>query len=115
VGVDVEEPSARVIRIQDKYLSDKEKRIFKIQSGSAEISDFGIPTPYSQLHTILWSAKESVFKWYGYGGVDFRQHIRLFNPQEEKQTIDCFFARNESELVIHYRQFEELVMAWVVS
>ncbi len=105
VGVDVEEPVVKILNIQNKFLSEKEKLQF---TGKLTTHD-------SRLMTLLWSAKESVFKWYGAGGVDFRQHIQLFNLQEEKQTIDCFFAKNESELVIQYRYFDELVLAWVVS
>lgn len=105
VGVDVEEPVVKILNIQNKFLSEKEKLQF---TGKLTTHD-------SRLITLLWSAKESVFKWYKAGGVDFRQHIQLFNLQEEKQTIDCFFAKNESELVIQYRYFDELVLAWVVS
>jgi phosphopantetheinyl transferase len=105
VGVDVEEPVEKILNIRNKFLSEKEKVQF---TG-------GNTTPHSQLTTLLWSAKESVFKWYGNGGVDFRQHVQLFNLQVQKQTIDCFFAKNDSELVIQYRYFDELVLAWVVS
>lgn len=105
VGVDVEEPVEKILTIQNKFLSDKEREQFLYE----------FKTPNFRLPTLLWSAKESVFKWYGNGGVDFRQHIQLFNLQEEERTIDCFFAKNESELVIHYRHFDGLVLAWVVS
>jgi phosphopantetheinyl transferase len=72
------------------------------------------PDSYRVL-TLLWSAKEAVFKWYGDGEVDFRKHIQLSNLQQGKKTIDCFFVKNKSALVVHYRQFEELVLAWVMS
>lgn len=74
-----------------------------------------LPTPDYRLPTLLWSAKEAVFKWHGDGAVDFRKHIRLFNLQEEKNSIDCFFAKDGSELVVHYRLFDQLVLAWVIS
>ena len=105
VGVDVEEPVEKILTIQNKFLSNKEREQFLSE----------LQTPDFRLPTLFWSAKESVFKWYGNGGVDFRQHIQLFNLQEEKRTIDCFFAKNESELVIHYRHFDGMVLAWVVS
>ena len=105
VGVDVEEPVGKILNIQNKFLSSKEREQFL---GELKFPDFRLPT-------LLWSAKESVFKWYGVGGVDFRQHIQLFNLQDEKRTIDCFFAKNESELVVHYRIFDGLVLAWVIS
>jgi phosphopantetheinyl transferase len=105
VGIDVEIPVEKILKIQGKFLSNEEKDKY---TG-------GLPTSDFRLATLLWSAKESVFKWYGDGGVDFRQHIQLFNQQLDKETIDCFFAKNKSELIIHYRHFNELVLAWVVS
>jgi hypothetical protein len=61
------------------------------------------------------SAKESVFKWDGNGAVDFRKQIQLKKLNEGNETIDCFFSKSATELVIHYRQFEHLVLAWVMS
>lgn len=104
VGVDIEIPVEKILAIQHKFLSEEEKRNFL-----GEILSTNVP-----LTTLLWSCKEAVFKWYGNGNVDFRQHIQLFNWQEEKETIDCFF-KNKSELKINYRLFEHLVLAWVVS
>ena len=65
--------------------------------------------------TILWSAKEAVFKWYGDGGVDFRKQIQLLKRNEGTETINCFFSGDNSKLLIHYRHFNGLVLAWVVS
>jgi phosphopantetheinyl transferase len=105
VGVDIEEPVDKIERIRDKFLAGKEKEEFNIQ----------VSEPNIQLLTTLWSGKEAVFKWFGDGGVDFRQHIQLFNRQWGDETIDCFFSKTGSELVIHYRQFDGLVLAWVAS
>lgn len=119
VGVDVEEPKEKILRIADKFLNEQEYAIgnLLLATGNGQTSANGnqLPIANCQLLTLLWSAKEAVFKWYGDGGVDFREHIQLFNQQEEKETIDCFFSRNESELIIHYRLFDRLVLSWVVS
>jgi phosphopantetheinyl transferase len=119
VGVDIEIPVENIIRIQDKFLSENEVKIFNVQ---LKIPDSRLHTPDLPagqagfiLPTLLWSAKESVFKWYGAGNVDFRKNIQLFHNQEGKETIDCFFSKNESELVVHYRLFEHLVLSWVIS
>lgn len=112
VGIDIEIPVEKILRIQDKFLSEKEKKIFNIQHS---MFNFQVPTPNSRLPTLLWSAKESVFKWYGNGGVDFRKHIQLKKQHEDTEIIDCFFSKNNLELTIHYRQFEHLVLAWVLS
>ena len=111
VGIDIEIPVEKIGRIMYKYLSAKEHEIFNLVPGAesdSTIMSFDEPT-------LLWSAKEAVFKWYGNGGVDFRRQIQLLKQHEGTETIDCFFSKDESELFIHYRQFEGLVLAWVVS
>jgi len=106
VGVDVEEPVEKILAIRNKFLSDKEKAEWPVVNNEAGM----------QQVTLLWSAKEAVFKWYGDGGVDFRNHIHLYNLQkDDRQTMDCFFTKTKSELKIHYRLFSGLVLAWVVS
>jgi phosphopantetheinyl transferase len=105
VGIDVEIPVEKILKIQDKFLSKEEKSQYTV----------GLPTNDSRLPTLLWSAQESVFKWYGDGVVDFREHIQLKALHEGNETIDCFFSKSNTELTIHYRQFDHLGLAWVVS
>lgn len=100
VGVDVELVTDKVQKIVDKFLSKEE---------------FFIPTPDSRLLTLQWSAKESVFKWFGDGTVDFKKDIHLKNLRKGTETIDCFFSKNETNLTIHYRQFDHLLLTWVMS
>lgn len=72
-------------------------------------------TSNTSLLTLLWSAKESIYKWYGDGGVDFSEHINLLKQHESTETIDCFFYKTQKELLVHYHFFEHLVLAWVVD
>jgi phosphopantetheinyl transferase len=111
VGIDIEIPVEKILKIQDKFLSGDERKIFNIQ---LKISESEFPTPDFKLPTLLWSAKESVFKWFGDGGVDFRKEIQLRKLHEGNETMECFFSKNNTELTIHYRRFEHLVLAWVV-
>ena len=106
VGIDIEIPTEKISKIMYKFLSAKEHELFHlIQPDNDRI-------PFS---TLLWSAKESVFKWYGSGGVDFRKEIQLKKQHEGNETIDSFFSKNNTELIIHYRHFEHLMLAWVMS
>jgi phosphopantetheinyl transferase len=112
VGIDVEIPSRKIERIKEKFLKEKEFEIFNIQYSMLN------PQPETgdpKLLTLFWSAKESVFKWHGNGNVDFREHIQLQKLHEGTETIDCFFSKTSQQLSIHYRGFDHLVLAWVVS
>jgi len=68
-----------------------------------------------QTPTLIWSAKESVFKWYGEGAVDFKLHIQLESVKQSEETITCFFVKTHSPLAIEYRIFDELVLTWVLD
>lgn len=112
VGIDIEIPVEKILKIQDKFLSDFEKEIFNIQYSIFNIQP---PTAHYQLPTLLWSAKESVFKWYGDGAVDFRKDIQLQKQNEITEMILCFFLKNNTRLNIRYHHFDHLVLAWVAS
>ncbi len=104
VGVDVEETKDRILRIKDKYLSAGEQKLF--------IPDPA--TPDVRLLTLLWSAKESVFKWYGAGEVDFRRDIRLSELDSTSNTLRCDFGKPGVALRLNYRLFDRLVLSWIV-
>jgi len=106
VGIDIEIPTEKISRIMYKFLSAKEHELFNLIQPDKDLIPFA---------TLLWSAKEAMFKWYGNGGVDFRREIQLKKQHEGTETIDSFFSKNNTELTIHYRQFEHLILAWVAS
>ncbi len=124
VGVDIEIPSEKVVRLKEKFLNANEMAwsglsFDKLRTGSTFPSvssgQAQLPTIDSRLPTLLWSAKESVFKWYGLGNVDFRKHIHLQKQQADSKTIECFFGKTDQQLRLNYRELDQLVLAWVVT
>ncbi len=110
VGIDIEKPVEKILGLRDKFLSVKEKEIFNTQ-----FSIPGVQGDDSHIvsSTLLWSAKEAVFKWYGDGEVDFREHIHL--EQMNELALDCYFSKTGKNLNIRYRVFPEIVLSWVMS
>jgi len=86
VGIDIEIPTEKISRIMYKFLSAKEHELFHLIQPNKDRIPFA---------TLLWSAKESVFKWYGDGGVDFRKEIQLKKQHEENDTIHSFFFKKQ--------------------
>ena len=106
VGIDIEIPVVKISKIMHKFLSPEEHQTFHlIEPGKDKV-------PFA---TLLWSAKEAVFKWYGGGGVDFRRDIQLQKQNDITEMIYCLFLKNNSDLNICYRRFGHLVLTWVVS
>jgi len=112
VGIDIEWVSPRIQGISPKFLHDHEK-VF--------LYDW---EPLSQIHleltTMLWCAKESIYKWYGLGQLDFKQHMQLsgpviFRPDEWIELPFSFSRQEEVSLKIEARIFDQLVLAWVIT
>ncbi len=110
VGVDVELVSAKVSRIKHKFLNDFEWQL-------ANNANSGI-SEEEQL-TALWSAKESIFKWYSLGEMDFRRHMFLngkIQPGAEWMEMPFEFEKGTPiSLTVQARIFDSLVLAYVVS
>jgi 4'-phosphopantetheinyl transferase EntD len=112
VGVDVEKVTPVVEKIREKFLSPVE----------SAIAFEGIEKSGHRLRqlTLLWSAKESIFKWYSLGGVDFREHIRWKEPyfiRSGELSELCFEFKKETPipLSVFYKIFDDLVLTFVVT
>ncbi len=122
VGVDIEKVSPKIGKIQHKFLSELEYRlaVANWQMAVPEIVALPPPTGPSPLLTLLWSAKEAIFKWYGLGQVDFRQHIQLGAPivpgiDGWLELPFTFKKDQQTALTVKARLFEDVVLAWVVT
>ena len=117
VGVDVEEATPRIRRIIPKFLHPAEREWLESDAAGGYSPDAPADDwkPFV-LPTLLWSVKESVFKWHGDGGVDFSEHIRIrpFDFDAEGVISVEFLKGDAPMLTLHYRIFERLCLSWVV-
>ena len=106
VGIDIEIPSAKIEKISHKFLNDPERNFL------ASLTDYSS----AEVLTVMWSAKEAVYKWWGWGSVDFSNHI-LLQPFNNAEDINAFFLRAEEKfsLNLKYKIFEQLCLVWVTS
>ena len=108
VGIDIELPSPKIKKISHKFLSVSEREQFGI-----------VPPMHNErdnLLTVLWSAKEAIYKWWGWGSVDFSDHI-LLNAFEinNEGIISANFIRiqRQFDLNLFYKVFEKICLVWV--
>ncbi len=106
VGVDVELVNDKIEVLRKKFLSESEMKMLAAQCGLNRI----------QCLTLSWSAKESVFKWWGRGSVDFKRGMVLQSVEGDASEgkVRCLF-RNGTELLIHYLSFNDNFLTWVLS
>lgn len=108
VGVDVEFITEKLEKIKNKFLHQDELQFLNLQSVDEQLT----------LLSVLWSAKEAIYKWYGEGSVDFSEMIRIhpFHMQSEG-TINAIFLKKpfHQKLVLNYKMLNELTLVWVKS
>jgi phosphopantetheinyl transferase len=81
VAVDVEMITPRVTKVADRFLHASEVAM--------------IPLDNALLwQTLIWCAKEALYKYYGQQGIDFKQHFRVMlfvpTPDQPFEMATCF-------------------------
>jgi hypothetical protein len=103
-GIDIQTWNPRIGHIQKKFLSPREQLFFANDP---------------QLITLAWCAKESVYKWHGKKGVDFKDHlpINCFEGNGDKYLIAIDFQLGEQPAIITTENFiaSEFACSYVIS
>jgi phosphopantetheinyl transferase len=111
VGVDVELISNKVDRVKHKFLSPAEQNIITDLSGADDDLN-------KTLLTCAWGIKESLYKWFGVGEVDFIEHLQInqLNLNGNTGTALCKILKaGQVNLLVHFLFFNGNCISWVVS
>jgi len=77
VGVDIELITPRIERLADKFLHEEEAHFFN-DDYAHFLEQWGLRgRVFQEFLTLMWNAKEAIYKWYGRGELDFKKHIKL--------------------------------------
>ena len=104
VGIDIEIETPKVAKIAHKFLNDEEKDAVNRQ-----------PLTANRILTLFWCAKETIFKWWGNGEVDFKEHIQLFyTALAKKNVLKSSFTKllPAQDLDVHYQFFNDLCLTF---
>lgn len=112
VGVDIEMVTPRLYDIVHKFLNAEEQIFLQEWKHITQV--------HLQLITILWSAKEAIYKWYGDGQMDFKRHMYLngaivFRSDEWIELPFMFDKEQTIPMKIKAKIFDPLVIAYVVG
>ena len=106
VGIDVEYFTPRIHKIKYKFLHADELRFVNAQ----------LPSQQTSLLTLLWSAKEAMYKWYGLGEVDFSDMMKTYPfVKGISGTIDGAFLKSplQQQLRLQYLIWDEICLVWL--
>lgn len=112
VGVDIEVISEKVARLKDKFLSQEEQEMI---NGVMNIHRSMLNI---QLLTLAWSIKETMFKWYGAGSIDFREHLHIKNISfhDNEFQAQCILSKNgDVQLNLRGLIFNNNFLTWLFT
>lgn len=106
VVVDVERVNPKIDVLRKKFLSEAEMKLLHEQCPMDTV--YGL--------TLCWSVKESVFKWWGRGSVDFKRGMVLQSiTGDATEGRVAIRFKNETLLHIHYLSFNDNFLSWVLT
>ncbi|NUM31839.1 MAG: hypothetical protein HUU47_05890 [Bacteroidetes bacterium] len=93
-GIDLEKFDHRISKIAYKFSSQIETSLLP--------ADF-----YNTLCCLIWSGKETVFKYSPLIDIDFKEHIELIKIDTEKCILHFYFKKNDNIcLDVNYKFYE---------
>lgn len=107
VGVDIEIPQDKIEKIKHKFLEKQEQELLQ-----------ALPTEPLKALTMAWSIKESMFKWYATGKVDFKEHMQINECRltDNQFLASCTFKKEEPvALKVNGIFFNENCLTWLCT
>ncbi|PIF32728.1 phosphopantetheinyl transferase [Flavobacterium sp. 9] len=101
VGIDMELQREKILRIADKFV-DTENSYLSKNSKTQNIAD------YIRELTVIWGAKEAIFKIRNEKGISFKDHIRIdaFSLDENQTEASLHFNDLVIEFDVHYEEIK---------
>jgi phosphopantetheinyl transferase len=87
VGLDLERIDTRIGRVANKFINEEE------QTYISKVS----PEDLNQFQTIIWSAKETMYKIYGKKELDFKKHMNVEAFKINQKNIKGLVLKEEEE------------------
>lgn len=98
IGVDIEKVQKKITRISHKFIRNDE------HWATTDLAK-----------TIIWSCKESVYKFYDIEGLDFKRHIKITPLNNNLYSAQIELESNgQEELYLKVTIFEDMVLTYTL-
>lgn len=106
VGIDIELQRDKIIRIADKFC-DAEFQYLNNEVTSAYIKKL----------TVIWGAKEAIFKIQNEKGISFKDHIvvNTFELHQTETTANLYFGDLDKEFKIYFEEVEDFSLVYALE
>jgi len=104
VGIDVEIPSERILKIASKFVNEQEQHWMNASQIKSYLN-----------HYSIWCVKESIFKLIGGGGIDFKVHINVKEPLNNIGIVQFLKQDQEATFNYHLLHLDEILVSYIVG
>jgi 4'-phosphopantetheinyl transferase len=103
VGIDIELQREKIIKIASKF-NDDDNRFLKVDKKE----------DYIRKLTVIWGAKESVFKIRNERGISFKEHIkvRAFEMEDTLAAAELHFDSVVKAFEIYFEEIENFILVY---
>lgn len=101
IGIDLEVPSERVLRIKSKFLHDDEKMFFDENS--------------SNDMTLLWTIKEAAYKYVNQPGLSFKNNIRVIAKDDKRFICRIHKLNQVIEVGMAHEMIDGQILTYTTS
>jgi len=99
VGIDMEIPSEKIYKIAHKFVNEEESEMLEVETANEQLTSNKLTNQQINKLTILWCAKETMFKWYALGNVDFRAMLQVnIKNIEQADTLEAFIKTPQQQI-----------------
>ncbi len=99
VGIDMEIPSEKIHRIAHKFVNEEESVMLEVETANEQLAPNQSTNQLINKLTIIWCAKETMFKWYALGNVDFKAMLQVnIKKIEQAGSLDAFIRTSQQQI-----------------
>jgi len=103
VGIDIEKQRDKIVRIASKFI------------GFEEVYLKDIATPIKEL-TVVWGAKESMYKLYGQKGLGFKAHCMVapFNMMQGATVSRIVYENDNLKFDVFFEEMQDFILVYIL-
>jgi phosphopantetheinyl transferase len=103
IGIDIEKQRDKIKRIAPKFIGYEEDFIASLENPVKEL-------------TVVWGAKESMYKLYGHKGLGFKAHclVEPFSIMSNQTIARLVHEENNLKFDVFFEEIENFILAYVL-
>jgi len=107
VGVDIQQIVPRITHLAPKFVHEEEQSIIDQTTHEIEATH------------VIWGLKESLYKAYGKGNIDFKKDLRVlhFDYGEAGGEFECFLLNHhfKHNFKGHYQKIDDFIFVYIIE